>query len=216
MPTPSELLHKNRTWAERTRGENPGLLERLATGQAPEHLWIGCVDSRVPPTHILDSKPGDLLVHRNVANVVAHTDLSLLSVLQFGVEVLKVRHILLCGHDGCGGVETALKDRKLGLIDNWLRPVQAVMRKHKDLLSDLGDESERFRRLCALNALEQAIHLCQTTVVQTAWERGQPLTVHTWIYDVQDGRIHDLGLAVSGNAELSGAYQAALERLSER
>lgn len=179
------------------RAEDPEFFSRLVTQQAPEYLWIGCADSRVPANEIVDLLPGELFVHRNVANVVVHTDLNCLSVLQYAVEVLKVKHVLVVGHYGCGGVRAALLNQKLGLINNWLRHVQDVHQKYEPHLSGLLEEETRGDRLCELNVIEQVVNVCQTTVVEGAWERGQDLTVHGWIYRLSDGRIRDLNVSVS-------------------
>jgi carbonic anhydrase len=190
------LFEKNRAWAaELTRGD-PDFFERLVGQQSPEYLWIGCSDSRVPANQIVGLAPGELFVHRNVANVVVHTDLNCLSVLQFAVDVLQVKHVIVCGHYGCGGVFAALRDAKLGLIDNWLRHIQDVGAKHRPQLDALADEAKRFARLCELNVIEQVRNVGDTTVVRDAWRRGQPLAVHGWIYDVRDGLLRDLDVSL--------------------
>ena len=190
------LFEKNRAWAaELTRGD-PQFFERLVGLQSPEYLWIGCSDSRVPANQIVGLAPGELFVHRNVANVVVHTDLNCLSVLQFAVDVLNVKHVIVCGHYGCGGVFAALRDAKLGLIDNWLRHIQDVGAKHRAELHALADEAKRFARLCELNVVEQVRNVGDTTVVRDAWRRGQPLSVHGWIYDVRDGLLRDLDVTL--------------------
>jgi carbonic anhydrase len=190
------LFEKNRAWAaELTRGD-PQFFERLVGLQSPEYLWIGCSDSRVPANQIVGLAPGELFVHRNVANVVVHTDLNCLSVLQFAVDVLNVKHVIVCGHYGCGGVFAALRDAKLGLIDNWLRHIQDVGAKHRAELHALADEAKRFARLCELNVVEQVRNVGDTTVVRDAWRRGQPLAVHGWIYDVRDGLLRDLAVSL--------------------
>ena len=192
------LFANNRAWAARVTAEDPQFFARLAGQQAPEYLWIGCSDSRVPANEIVDLLPGELFVHRNVANLVVHTDLNCLSVLQFAVDVLKVRHVIVCGHYGCGGVLAALRDEKLGLIDNWLRHVQDVRWKHRDQLDALETEAQRHDRLCELNVVEQVVNVAQTTVVREAWARGQALAVHGWVYGLRDGLLRDLGVARSG------------------
>ena len=202
MPKLSDLLDNNRRWADARRHENPAFFSRLVAQQAPAYLWIGCADSRVPANEIVDLPPGELFVHRNVANVVVHTDLNCLSVLQFAVDVLRVQHVIVCGHYGCGGVRAALTGAKLGLIDNWLRHVQDVRQKHAGTLDALSPDA-REDRLCELNVLEQAVNVCETTIVQDAWERGQTLTVHAWIYRLDDGIIRDLEFDVESAAELS-------------
>jgi carbonic anhydrase len=196
-----ELLENNRRWAaDRTRAD-PEFFSRLVAQQAPAYLWIGCSDSRVPANEIVDLPPGELFVHRNVANVVVHTDLNCLSVLQYAIDALRVKDIIVCGHYGCGGVRAALAGTKLGLIDNWLRHVQDVNRKHAAELNGLSTEA-REDRLCELNVLEQAINVCQTTIVQDAWERGQSLSVHAWIYRLDDGLLRDLQFDVDSNREM--------------
>jgi carbonic anhydrase len=196
-----DLLENNRRWAaDRTRVD-PGFFSRLVAQQAPAYLWIGCSDSRVPANEIVDLPPGELFVHRNVANVVVHTDLNCLSVLQYAIDALQVKDIIVCGHYGCGGVRAALAGTKLGLIDNWLRHVQDVNRKHASELDGLSAEA-REDRLCELNVLEQAINVCQTTIVQDAWERGQSISVHAWIYRLDDGLLRDLRFDVDSNREM--------------
>jgi carbonic anhydrase len=192
------LIENNREWARATAERDPEFFPTLARQQAPEYLWIGCSDSRVPANEIVNLLPGELFVHRNVANVVVHTDLNCLSVMQFAVEVLKVKHILVVGHYGCGGVQAALEDRRLGLIDNWLRHVQDVAHKHREELDAIPDSAARLARLCELNVAEQVANVCQTTIVQSAWEQGQELTVHGWIYGLKDGLVRDLGVSRSG------------------
>jgi carbonic anhydrase len=192
----SHLFDNNRRWAETITARQPDFFRTLAAQQAPEYLWIGCSDSRVPANEIVGLLPGELFVHRNVANVVVHTDLNCLSVLQFAIDVLKVRDVIVCGHYGCGGVKAALEDAKLGLINNWLRHVQDVARQHAAAL-DAVDPETRVDRLCELNVIEQARHVCETTVVQDAWERGQTVNVHAWIYGLRDGRLRDLQFDVA-------------------
>jgi carbonic anhydrase len=192
------LIENNRAWAHATEERDPEFFATLAKQQAPEYLWIGCSDSRVPANQIVGLLPGELFVHRNVANVVVHTDLNCLSVMQFAVDALRVRHILVVGHYGCGGVQAALENRRLGLIDNWLRHVQDVAHKHRDEIDAIADPAQRLTRLCELNVIEQVENVCSTTVVQEAWDRGQPLTVHGWIYGIADGLVRDLGVSRSG------------------
>jgi carbonic anhydrase len=208
------LLANNQAWAARMTAEDPAFFQRLASQQAPDYLWIGCSDSRVPATQLVNLLPGEMFVHRNVANVVVHTDLNCLAVLQYAVEVLNVHHVIVCGHYGCGGVEAALHDRPLGLIDNWLRHVQDVGAKHAELLAACGDDTHRWRRLCELNVIEQVSHVCQTTVVRGAWQRGQQLAVHGLIYGLADGHLRDLGLAVACSDQLPRQYEQALGRLT--
>jgi carbonic anhydrase len=194
------LFEKNKQWAQRLAAENPGFFSELLEQQAPEDLWIGCSDSRVPANEIVGLLPGELFVHRNVANVVVHTDLNCLSVLQYAVDVLHVKHVIVCGHYDCSGVRAALDDARLGLIDNWLRHVQDVQQKHHALLPQ-GDHEARLRRLCELNVVEQVRNVCETTIMRDAWARGQDVTVHGWIYGLSDGLLKDLGLAATSWAE---------------
>src|SRR3989337_1168139 len=186
------LLRNNHVWASEMAQKDPSFFPRLTAQQAPKYMWIGCSDSRVPANQIVGLLPGEMFVHRNVANVVVHTDLNCLSAIQFAVEVLHVEHVIVCGHYGCGGVLAALRDDKLGLIDNWLRHVQDVRWKHRDQLDALPDDAHRHHRLCERNGIEQVVNLGQTTVVREAWTRGQALTLHGWIYDIHDGLIRDL------------------------
>lgn len=209
------LFENNRRWAESMRQRDPDFFNRLLKQQTPAYLWIGCSDSRVPANEIVDLLPGEMFVHRNVANVVVYTDLNCLSVMQYAVDVLKVRHIIVCGHYGCGGVGAALRGQRAGLVDNWLRHVQDVREKHAPLVAS-APEDQRWDLLCELNVIEQAANVCQTTVVQDAWERGQPLTVHGWIYGLRDGLLQDLSVCVSAEEELLPDYRAALSRLSQR
>ena len=197
----SHLFESNRAWAAQMTAQRPDFFEQLSRQQTPDYLWIGCSDSRVPANQIVGLLPGELFVHRNVANVVAHTDLNCLSVIQFAVDVLRVKHIIVCGHYGCGGVQAALRNNKLGLIDNWLRHVQDVQHKHRAQLEAIEEEPRREARLCELNVIEQAVNVGQTTIVQDAWARGQPLVVHGWIYGLQDGLLRDLDVRVGSQAE---------------
>ena len=185
--------------------QDPDFFTRLSSQQAPQYLWIGCADSRVPANEIVGLAPGELFVHRNVANVVVHADLNCLSVLQFAVEVLKVGHIIVCGHYGCGGVGAALRDDRLGLVDNWLRHVQDVRWKHQVELDGLPTEQKRHDRLCEMNVVEQVLNVSQTTVVRDAWARGQSLDVHGWIYDLHDGLLRDLGVSVNSSPAVGGS-----------
>src|SRR5437588_319408 len=197
------LIQNNRVWAAQITAEDPSFFATLARQQAPEYLWIGCSDSRVPANEIVGLLPGELFVHRNVANVVAHTDLNCLSVMQFAVEVLQIKHIIVCGHYGCGGVRAALQNDQLGLIDNWLRHVQDVRAKYEAHLTALSDTEARLTSLCELNVIEQVVNVCQTTIVQNAWGRGQELAIHGWIYDLHDGLIRDLQLCITGPNDLT-------------
>ena len=209
MSVLSHLFAQNRAWATEMTRHDPEFFARLSRQQAPRYLWSGCSDSRVPANQIVGLLPGEMFVHRNVANVVVHTDLNCLSTIQFAVDVLRVEHIIVCGHYGCGGVLAALRDEKLGLIDNWLRHIQDVHRKHRADLDRLTSEVEQHHRLCALNVIEQAVNVGQTTVVRNAWVRGQALTVHGWIYGLRDGLLQDLGMGVTAEAALTGCYAAA-------
>jgi carbonic anhydrase len=213
MTKPTHLLDNNRAWAARMTGRDPDFFRRLTGLQAPRYLWIGCADSRVPANEIVGLDPGELFVHRNVANVVIHTDLNLLSVLQYAVDVLQVEHVIVCGHYGCGGVTAAYQNLSLGLVDNWLRHIQDVCHDHTALLERV-DEPQRVNLLCALNVLDQALNVCQTTVLQDAWKRGAGTAVHGWIYSLEDGLIRDLGFSVRAADELATARQAALAALT--
>jgi carbonic anhydrase len=208
-----ELLERNREWAARVRAEDPQFFKRLSQLQAPKYLWIGCSDSRVPANQITGLQPGEVFVHRNVANVVVHTDLNCLSTIQFAVDVLKVEHILVVGHYGCGGVHAALTGTRVGLADNWLRHVADVANKHAPMLAEVELESLRHARLCELNVVEQVVNVCQTTIVQDAWARGQSLSVHAWVYSLLDGRVRELGMGVDSNDELPVAYGMAMEHI---
>ena len=208
----SELLERNRAWAERVRREDPGFFKRLSTQQAPRFLWIGCSDSRVPANQIMGLAPGEVFVHRNIANLVVHTDLNCLSTIQFAVDLLKVEHILVVGHYGCSGVHASLTGTRVGLADNWLRHVGDVAQKHAGQLEDIGLESLRHARLCELNVIEQVMNVCQTTIVEDAWSRGQELSVHGWVYSLLDGRVRQLGMDISSRDELTTAYAAAVSR----
>lgn len=193
----SHLFENNRAWAAEMTRQDPDFFKRLSHQQAPRYLWIGCSDSRVPANQIVGLLPGEMFVHRNVANVVVHADLNCLSTIQFAVDVLRVGHVIVCGHYGCGGVLAALRDDRVGLCDNWLRHVQDVRRKHQVALDALGSEAQRHHRLCELNVLEQVVNVSKTTVVRDAWARGQELAVHGWVYDIQDGLLRDLGTCVA-------------------
>jgi carbonic anhydrase len=208
-----ELLRNNRDWAEQVRREDPQFFERLSQQQAPKYLWIGCSDSRVPANQIMGLAPGEVFVHRNIANVMVHTDLNCMSVIQFAVDVLQIEHILVVGHYGCGGVHAALTGTRVGLADNWIRHVGDVAQKHASMLEGLAPEL-RDNRLCELNAIEQAENVCLTTVVRDAWARGQKLSVHGWVYSLLDGRVRELGMDVGSAEQLQPAYERALSRLS--
>jgi carbonic anhydrase len=197
----NRLLDQNKAWARGIKASDPQFFHTLAKQQSPTYLWIGCSDSRVPATQLVGMLPGEMFVHRNVANVVVHTDFNCLAVMQFAVDVLQVEHIIVCGHDGCGGVKAAMDNLQFGLIDNWLRHVQDVLHTHHDVLSRIEDETQRFNRLCELNVMEQVINVSRTTIVQNAWERGQELVVHGWIYGLEDGLLRDLGVSRDSNKE---------------
>lgn len=206
-----ELIANNRKWADDISDQDPEFFSSLAKKQAPEYLWIGCADSRVPANQIIGLLPGEVFVHRNIANVVIHTDFNCLSVIEYAVAVLKVKHIIVCGHYGCGGVKAASQNHHLGLIDNWLRHIRDVRQKHEAVLRVIGDEDEKLDRLCELNVVEQAHNVCHTTVVQEAWENGQELAVHGWIYAIQDGLIRDMNVTITGPDEISEAYKVAIK-----
>ena len=210
-----ELLDSNRLWAAKTEARSPGFFTGLLAQQAPQYLWIGCADSRVPANELVDLAPGELFVHRNVANVVVHSDLNCLSVIQFATDLLKVQHILVVGHSGCGGVRAALNDTRVGLADNWIRHVQDVRNRHHDWLATLP-AAQRVDALGELNVIEQARNVCQTTIVQDAWARGQSLVVHGWFYGLHDGLLNDLRITVSSAAEIADAFDAAVLALQER
>ena len=202
------LLDQNREWSEAIKASDPDFFPALAEQQSPQFLWIGCSDSRVPANQLVGLVAGAMFVHRNVANVVVHTDFNCLSVMQYAVDVLKVDHIIVCGHHGCGGVKAAMENSQLGLIDNWLRHVQDVVRDHEQELMQIADEVKRLDRLCELNVIEQVLNVARTTIVQTAWQRGQELVVHGWIYGLQDGLLRDLGVSIDNAEGLATAYRA--------
>jgi carbonic anhydrase len=207
MPLRRKLLENNREWARSMRDADPGFFERLAGQQSPAFLWIGCSDSRVPANQIVGLQPGEVFVHRNVANVVVHTDLNCLSVIQFAVEVLRVRHIVVCGHYGCGGVTAAMQNRQFGLIDNWLRAIKDVYRANEGALEAIGDPAKRLDLLHRLHVRQQVANVAHTTIVQNAWDRGQPLSVEGWIYDIRDGLLEDLAHEVSGPNQVAEIYR---------
>jgi carbonic anhydrase len=214
MTALEDLFANNRAWSEAVRRREPEFFQRLARQQAPRYMWIGCSDSRVPANQIVGLLPGDIFVHRNVANVVVHTDLNCLSVLQFAVDVLRVEHVIVCGHYGCGGVEAAWRGTPLGLIDNWLRHVQDVGERHRAVLEAQPTDAMRLARLCELNVIEQVVHVCRTTIVQDAWRRGQAVTIHGVVYGIADGILRDLRLSVSGREDLEGRYGPAVAALA--
>jgi carbonic anhydrase len=207
MDTLQQLLVNNRLWAERIKGTRPDFFDLLSRQQAPKYLWIGCSDSRVPANEIVGLLPGELFVHRNVANLVPHADLNCLSVLQYAVEVLRVEHIIVCGHYGCGGVHAALSDRPLGLIDNWIRGIKDIYFGHRHELAALASDEQRFDRLCELNAIQQAAHVAHTTIAQDAWRRGQTLSVRAWIYGLKDGLLRDLDVCIEGPDQVPPIYR---------
>ena len=207
------LFSRNRAWASSISARDPEFFLKLSRQQNPEYLWIGCSDSRVPANEIVDLLPGELFVHRNIANVVVHTDLNCLSVMQFAIDVLKVKHIIVCGHYGCSGVRAALRCDRIGLADNWLRHIQDVAEKHRPCVHAAGGEQNRGNVLCELNVIEQVGNVCQTTIVRDAWDRGQSLTVHSWIYGLKDGLLRNLGMSVSAFDEFEPQYRAALSEI---
>jgi carbonic anhydrase len=208
----NHLFANNQAWAADMVRHDPQFFERLTDQQAPRYLWIGCSDSRVPANQIVGLLPGEMFVHRNIANVVVHADLNCLSAIQFAVEVLRVEHIIVCGHYGCGGVLAALRDDRLGLVDNWLRHVQDVRRKYRSQLDSLNNENDRHSRLCELNVIEQVANVCQTTIVRDAWSRGRALAVHGWVYALRDGLLQDLGVCVANENELATGFEQAIAR----
>ncbi len=211
-----ELFESNRRWARDIEASRPGFFTRLMNQQAPQYLWIGCADSRVPANEIVDLLPGDLFVHRNVANVVVHSDLNCLSVMEFAVDHLHVKHIIVVGHYGCSGVRAAMDNRRIGIADNWLRHVQDVCNRHQAWLDSIADHSRRLEAMCELNVLEQALNVCRTTVVQSAWERGQSVTVHGWVYGLHNGLIEDLSMTVDTAESVLTAFNEALQALKAR
>lgn len=213
MPNIKELLESNRVWAQTVTAEDPSFFQRLSAQQAPDYLWIGCADSRVPSTQLTGLMPGEMFVHRNVANVVVHTDLNCLSVIQYAIEVLKVEQVIVCGHYGCGGVEAALRNMQMGLIDNWLRHIQDVRNKHQARIEAAGNFQAQVARLCELNVIEQVVNVCQTTVVQQAWGRNQKLTVNGLIYGLGDGLLSDLQIRANSPDSVESQYQQALTAL---
>jgi carbonic anhydrase len=207
------LFENNRAWSERIRADDPDFFPALSRQQRPRYLWIGCADSRVPANEIVGLAPGEMFVHRNIANVVVHSDLNCLSVLQFAVEVLQVEHVIVVGHYGCSGVSAALQRKRVGLADNWLRHVEDVHVKHEARVAAVSGIAHQVDRLCELNVIEQVANVCQTTIVRDAWDRGQALAVHGWAYGLDDGLVRDLGTTVAGSGEATAAYRAALAAL---
>jgi carbonic anhydrase len=207
----NELLDLNKKWVKEVTAEDEQYFERLANQQTPQYLWIGCSDSRVPANQITRLEPGELFVHRNIANVVVHTDLNALSVIQFAIDELKVKHIIVVGHYGCSGVRAAFEKKRIGLADNWIRHICDIQDKHSSYLGKVLDRTERFDKLCELNVVEQVVHVCQTSSVQEAWARDQPLTVHGWAYGLHDGIARDLGMSVANTAELENRYTTVIQ-----
>jgi carbonic anhydrase len=210
------LLKNNRVWSENIRKSNPDFFPTLSRQQAPQYLWIGCSDSRVPANEICGLLPGEIFVHRNVANIVVHSDLNCLSVMQFAIDVLRVKHVLIVGHYGCGGVRATLGSKKFGLIDNWLRHVHDVKAKYTDHLACIPDESDKVDRLCELNVIDQTINAAQTTIVQNAWERGQDLSIHGWVYGLKDGLVRQLGIDLSNANDLAEAVKKHWDKSSAK
>jgi carbonic anhydrase len=202
-----DLFDKNQSWAERVKKSDPEFFSKLAKQQKPEYLWIGCSDSRVPANQIVDMLPGEIFVHRNIANLVVHTDMSCLSVIQYAVEVLKVKHIIVCGHYGCGGIKAALENKEHGLIDNWLRNIKDIYRLHQNRFDKLESEEDKLDLMCELNIVEQVANVCHTTIVQNAWKKGQELAVHGWIYSIEDGLLRDLNVCITNKEEISLAHR---------
>lgn len=211
-----KLLDKNKLWAAQVKKDDPQFFERLSELQSPKYLWIGCSDSRITPAASIGLLPGELFVHRNIANLVIHTDMNCLSVMQFAVEVLKVEHIIVCGHYGCGGVKAALENVRLGLIDNWLRHLQDIGRKYEIELAQIEDANERLDKLCEINIIEQVLHAGQTTVLQDAWRRGQVVAIHGWTYHISDGIFQDLQVTIDSSEDLNDLRLKMLERQKEK
>lgn len=209
-----DLIEKNRAWALDVTSRDPEFFKKLANQQSPEYLWIGCADSRVPANEIVGLAPGELFVHRNIANLVIHTDLNALSVIQFAIDLLRVKHIIVVGHYGCSGVRVALNKGRVGLADNWIRHIRDVDDKHGAYLGKIVNTNDRLDALCELNVIEQVVNVCQTTSVQDAWDRGQPLTVHGWVYGLKDGLVRDLNVSIANNEELISRYAAATKQRS--
>jgi carbonic anhydrase len=205
-----KLLDNNKKWVESKLNLDPDFFKKLSSGQKPPVLWIGCADSRVPANDIIGADPGEVFVHRNIANMVVHSDMNMLSVLDYAVNVLEVKHVIVCGHYGCGGVQTAMTNKHVGLIDNWIRHIKDVYRFHQEELNNIENEKDRFNRFVELNVVEQVLNVAKTSIVQSAWERGQNLHVHGWVYDIHDGLINDLDITLRDNQSLSQVYQLDL------
>jgi carbonic anhydrase len=208
----TELFKNNQEWVKKNIQEDPEYFERLANQQTPEYLWIGCSDSRVPANQVIGLAPGEIFVHRNIANVIAHSDLNALSVIQFAIDLLKVKHIIVVGHYGCSGVRAAMENIRVGLADNWIRHVKDVEDKHGQYLGKVLDRQEKLDYLCELNVVEQVSNVCQSTIVQDAWQRGQSLTVHGWIYGLQDGYARDLGMSIQSISDLESRYRTVISK----
>jgi len=204
------LLENNKKWVEKKLDLDPKFFEKLADGQNPPILWIGCADSRVPANEIIGAEPGEVFVHRNIANMVLHTDMSMLSVLDYAVNVLDIRHVIVCGHYGCGGVAAALTNKTFGLIDNWIRHIKDVYRFHQDELNEITDPKQKMNRFVELNVIEQVMDLAKTSIIQNAWEKGHTIHIHGWVYDVKDGYINDLNVSLKDNHSLNSVYQLDL------
>lgn len=213
MPDFKQLFLNNKNWADRIELEQPGFFKQLSEQQAPEYLWIGCSDSRVPANEIVGLLPGELFVHRNVANLVLHSDMNCLSVLQYAIDILKVKHIIVVGHYGCGGVKAAMLKQRVGFVDNWLRNVKDVYSMHREEVDEIADENERLNRLIELNVMEQVRNLCHTSFVQEAWDRGQPLAIHGWVYSLRNGRVKDLRVSHSSTDRIDDIYTLDLSDL---
>jgi len=216
MPDLNHLLQSNRRWSHNITSVDPEFFERLSRQQEPEYLWIGCSDSRVPANEIVGLPPGEVFVHRNIANIVPATDLNCLSVMQYAVDVLHVRHIIVCGHYGCGGVGAVLDGVRLGGIDYWLQPLRNLYYRHQEILDKLADDTDRINRLCELNVLQQVYNVCRTTIVQDSWDKELPLTVHGWIYGLSDGIAHDLQMSVRSAASLDDVFAEATQRILDK
>lgn len=201
------LFEKNKEWVASKIHKDPEYFKRMAGAQDPLYLWIGCADSRVPANEIVGLEPGELFVHRNVANLFPHTDFNCLSVLEYAVDILKIEHVIVCGHYGCGGVKAAMEDHKLGLVDNWLRNIRDVHARFKDVLDKIEDPGERFNHLVEINVMQQALNVCHTTIAQGAWMRGQPLCIHAWVYDLASGSLKDLDFCISGIEQVEHVYR---------
>lgn len=214
MRSLKHLFENNKAWADRIEVEAPGFFKKLSEQQAPEYLWIGCSDSRVPANDIVGLLPGELFVHRNVANMVLHSDINCLSVLQYAIDVLKVKHIIVVGHYGCGGIAAAMMKQRIGFIDNWLRNIKDVYALHRDELEAIAEESDRVNRLCELNVMEQVRNVCHTSFVQEAWERGQEITVHGWVYSLRNGRVKDLRVTHSSSDQIDNIYALDLSEMT--